>query len=178
MFLVLGLGHKIPRDVHDACRSHLWMHFLNFLLVHNPRGLVEFLEYGHVSGVNDPLLSPAKDNPLVGDRLIALRFLSPSILSHNAPCRATFSHIGLEVKVLGLSGRNYVFVVPTLNKPINSDGCHVAASKTKKNILITLQANSPLHSNPEWIVNSSRTFSHAQTLTVSSGFCCTLFPSF
>lgn len=53
--------------------------------------------------------------------------------------RATFSHMGLEVKVLGLQARNYVFDVQTLYKPINADGCHVAASKTKKNILIMLQ---------------------------------------
>ncbi len=48
-------------------------------------------------------------------------------------------HMGLEVKVIGLQGRSYVFVIKTLYKPINADACHVAASKTKKNILITLQ---------------------------------------
>ena len=56
--------------------------------------------------------------------------------------RATFMHMGLEVKVIGLQGRSYVFVIKTLYKPINADACHVAASKTKKNILITLQARS------------------------------------
>ena len=55
--------------------------------------------------------------------------------------RASFSHTGLEVKVLGLEARNHVFAVPSLYKPINASECHVAASKTKKNILITLQAS-------------------------------------
>ena len=41
--------------------------------------------------------------------------------------------------MIGLQGRSYVFVIKTLYKPINADACHVAASKTKKNILITLQ---------------------------------------
>ena len=53
--------------------------------------------------------------------------------------RATFSEAGLEVKVMGLQARNYLFTVQSLYKPINVKGCHVTASKTKKNILITLQ---------------------------------------
>ena len=72
-------------------------------------------------------------------------------------CRATFMHMGLEVKVIGLQGRSYVFVIKTLYKPINADACHVAASKTKKNILITLQARN-LTSPPG---------SHASCLTAS-----------
>ena len=43
-----------------------------------------------------------------------------------------------------------MFHVQTLFKPINADGCHVMASKTKKNILITLQARLQARTlNPE-----------------------------
>jgi hypothetical protein len=41
--------------------------------------------------------------------------------------------------VVALQGKNYVYAVKSLFMPINVDGCHVAASKTKKNVLITLQ---------------------------------------
>ena len=46
----------------------------------------------------------------------------------------------MEVRVVALQGKNYVYLIKSLYLPINSDGCHVAASKTKKNVLITLQA--------------------------------------
>ena len=54
-------------------------------------------------------------------------------------CRATFTLKSLEVRVVALQGKNYVYAVKSLFMPINVDGCHVAASKTKKNVLITLQ---------------------------------------
>ena len=57
--------------------------------------------------------------------------------------RATFTPTSLEVRVVALQGKNYIYQIKTLYLPINSDGCHVAASKTKKNILITLQAGNP-----------------------------------
>lgn len=41
--------------------------------------------------------------------------------------------------MVALQGKNYVYAVKSLFMPINVDGCHVAASKTKKNVLITLQ---------------------------------------
>jgi hypothetical protein len=53
--------------------------------------------------------------------------------------RATFTLKSLEVRVVALQGKNYVYAVKSLFMPINVDGCHVAASKTKKNVLITLQ---------------------------------------
>ena len=40
---------------------------------------------------------------------------------------------------MALQGKNYMYAVKSLFLPINVDGCHVAASKTKKNVLITLQ---------------------------------------
>lgn len=54
-------------------------------------------------------------------------------------CRATFTVNSLEVRVVALQGKNYVYAVKSLFMPVNVDGCHVAASKTKKNVLITLQ---------------------------------------
>jgi hypothetical protein len=54
-------------------------------------------------------------------------------------CRATFTLKSLEVRVVALQGKNYVYAVKSLFMPINVDGCHVAASNTKKNVLITLQ---------------------------------------
>lgn len=56
-------------------------------------------------------------------------------------CRATFTLKSLEVRVVALQGKNYVYAVKSLFMPINVDGCHVAASKTKKNVLITLQVH-------------------------------------
>jgi hypothetical protein len=53
--------------------------------------------------------------------------------------RATFTPTSLEVRVVALQSKNYVYAVKSLYMPINSDACHVAASKTKKNVLITLQ---------------------------------------
>ncbi len=41
--------------------------------------------------------------------------------------------------MVALQGKNYIFTIKTTFMPINSDGCHVSASKTKKNVLITLQ---------------------------------------
>lgn len=54
-------------------------------------------------------------------------------------CRATFTPTSVEVRVVALQGKNYIYTVKSLYLPINADGCHVAASKTKKNVLITLQ---------------------------------------
>lgn len=53
--------------------------------------------------------------------------------------RATFTSTSVEVRVVGLQGKNYIYQIKSLYMPISSDGCHVAASKTKKNVLITLQ---------------------------------------
>ncbi|KAK9815328.1 hypothetical protein WJX72_001846 [[Myrmecia] bisecta] len=53
--------------------------------------------------------------------------------------RAVFEPLSVEVKVLNLQGRNYVFRIKPTYKLIDSDACSVAASKTKKNILITIQ---------------------------------------
>lgn len=46
--------------------------------------------------------------------------------------------------MVALQGKNYVYSVKSLFMPINVDGCHIAASKTKKNVLITLQVSALL----------------------------------
>ncbi len=62
-------------------------------------------------------------------------------------CRATFTPTSVEVRVVALQGKNYIYTVKALYLPINADGCHVAASKTKKNVLITLQVPGCRHSS-------------------------------
>ncbi|KAK9831538.1 hypothetical protein WJX81_006941 [Elliptochloris bilobata] len=53
--------------------------------------------------------------------------------------RSNFTMTSVEIKVYNLQGKNYVFsVVPTC-KQILGEACVAVASKTKKNILITIQ---------------------------------------
>lgn len=40
-----------------------------------------------------------------------------------------------------LQGKNYVYTIKPTYRPINPDGCLVMASKTKKNILITIKVS-------------------------------------
>lgn len=42
----------------------------------------------------------------------------------------------------GMQGKNYIFSIKQTHWPINPDGCSVVASKTKKNILITIAVRS------------------------------------
>ena len=37
-----------------------------------------------------------------------------------------------------VQGKNYIFSIKQTYRPVNPDGCSVVASKTKKNILITI----------------------------------------
>jgi len=37
-----------------------------------------------------------------------------------------------------MQGKNYIFSIKQTYRPVNPDGCSVVASKTKKNILITI----------------------------------------
>lgn len=49
---------------------------------------------------------------------------------------------GVQIRVLNLQGKNYIFTLaPTLH-PVAESGCTAAASKTRKNIIITLQVRS------------------------------------
>ena len=45
----------------------------------------------------------------------------------------------VQVKVFNLQGKNHLFVVAPTHKPIAPENCVAVASKTKKNILITVQ---------------------------------------
>lgn len=69
----------------------------------------------------------------------SVTFMRSGLQASATACRATFTLKSLEVRVVALQGKNYVYAVKSLFLPINVDGCHVAASKTKKNVLITLQ---------------------------------------
>ncbi|BDA48625.1 probable calcyclin-binding protein at C-terminar half [Coccomyxa sp. Obi] len=53
--------------------------------------------------------------------------------------RTTFTPTSVEVKVHDLHGKNYIFTLSPTFQPIAEDGCMVVASKTRKNILITMQ---------------------------------------
>ncbi len=51
-----------------------------------------------------------------------------------------------QVKVHDLHGKNYIFTLTPTFQPIAEDGCVAVASKTRKNILITMQVRpSPVH---------------------------------
>ena len=50
----------------------------------------------------------------------------------------------VQVKVFNLQGKNHLFVVAPTHKPIAPENCVAVASKTKKNILITVQVRHPL----------------------------------
>ena len=45
----------------------------------------------------------------------------------------------MQVRVINLQGKNYVFTLAPTFYPIAEVGCTAAASKTRKNIIITLQ---------------------------------------
>ena len=45
----------------------------------------------------------------------------------------------LQVKVFDLHGKNYGFTLSPTYQPIAEDNCVAVASKTRKNILITMQ---------------------------------------
>ncbi|CAL8463508.1 g3042 [Coccomyxa elongata] len=53
--------------------------------------------------------------------------------------RTTFTPTSVEVKVHDLHGKNYIFTLSPTFQPIAEEGCVVVASKTRKNILITMQ---------------------------------------
>ncbi|KAK9917394.1 hypothetical protein WJX75_003860 [Coccomyxa subellipsoidea] len=53
--------------------------------------------------------------------------------------RTTFTPTSVEVKVHDLHGKNYMFTLSPTFQPIAEDGCVAVASKTRKNILITMQ---------------------------------------
>ena len=70
---------------------------------------------------------------------------------------ACLGHAGLHLAALmhtwvtyilmgqfGMQGKNYIFSIKQTYQPVNPDGCSVVASKTKKNILITLAVGSSL----------------------------------
>ena len=48
----------------------------------------------------------------------------------------------LQVKVFDLHGKNYGFTLSPTYQPIAEDNCVAVASKTRKNILITMQVTS------------------------------------
>ena len=50
----------------------------------------------------------------------------------------------LQVKVFDLHGKNYGFTLSPTYQPIAEDNCVAVASKTRKNILITMQVHWPL----------------------------------
>ena len=45
----------------------------------------------------------------------------------------------VQVRVLNLQGKNYIFTLAPTFHPVAEAGCTAAASKTRKNIIITLQ---------------------------------------
>ncbi len=47
----------------------------------------------------------------------------------------------MQVKVYDLHGKNYMFTLSPTYQPINEEGCVAVASKTRKNILITMQVS-------------------------------------
>ena len=50
----------------------------------------------------------------------------------------------MQIKVHNLHGRNYVFSLEPTSQPIVPQGSFAVASKTKKNVLITLQVRPAL----------------------------------
>lgn len=49
----------------------------------------------------------------------------------------------LQVRVVNLQGKNYIFKLAPTFLPIAEAGCTASASKTRKNIIITLQVSFP-----------------------------------
>ena len=61
----------------------------------------------------------------------------------------TVDHVcAAQVTVYNLHGKNYIFTLQPTCHPIVPQACFAVASKTKKNILITLQAASLAPSPP------------------------------
>ena len=48
----------------------------------------------------------------------------------------------VQIRVLNLQGKNYIFTLAPTFHPVAESGCSAAASKTRKNIIITLQVRS------------------------------------
>ena len=44
-----------------------------------------------------------------------------------------------QVTVYNLQGRNYVFRVSPTFRPVQPEACYAVASKTKKNVLLTIK---------------------------------------
>lgn len=116
--------------------SSLTNHNYNRSLPMHPWGVD--LQKGELDAMGSPLFRPLttysweQSDGLV-KIYVPLRGVQTNLL------RATFTSTSVEVRVVALQGRNYIYQIKSLYMPINSDGCHVAASKTKKNVLITLQ---------------------------------------
>lgn len=65
--------------------------------------------------------------------------------------RAVFQPNTIDIKTMNLQGKNYIFSIKQTHWPINPDGCSVVASKTKKNILITIaKAHSNTQEEKHW----------------------------
>ncbi|KAL3138906.1 hypothetical protein ABBQ32_005728 [Trebouxia sp. C0010 RCD-2024] len=65
--------------------------------------------------------------------------------------RAVFQPHTLDIKAINLQGKNYIFSIKQTYRPVNPDGCSVVASKTKKNILITIsKAQSNTQEEKHW----------------------------
>lgn len=65
--------------------------------------------------------------------------------------RAVFQPDTLHIKAINLQGKNYIYSIKQTYRPVNPEGCSVIASKTKKNILITIaKANSVTQEEKHW----------------------------
>ncbi|KAK9811178.1 hypothetical protein WJX73_008553 [Symbiochloris irregularis] len=58
---------------------------------------------------------------------------------HNDMIRTKFSQHSVEVKIYNLQGCNYIFRVAPTFRPIHAEACYAVASKTKKNVLLTIK---------------------------------------
>ena len=67
---------------------------------------------------------------------------------HTEMLRTVFEQNAIEVKAVNLQSKNYIFQLKPTFRPINPDGCNVVASKTKKNILITIAVSVGLLPEP------------------------------
>ena len=76
--------------------------------------------------------------------MIAACNFMPSLVLDYGMQLATIVGIWLQNLHLfcGMQGKNYIFSIKQTHWPINPDGCSVVASKTKKNILITIAVRS------------------------------------
>ena len=53
----------------------------------------------------------------------------------------------LQVRIINLQGKNYIFTLAPTFYPLAEAGCTAAASKTRKNIIVTLQVGLPFRGN-------------------------------